>query len=575
MNHIIHSDIARGIKPAELVLKNAQIVNVFNQSIEIADIAIQDGIIVGIGDYSGTQEIDCSNQYVAPGFIDGHVHIESSMLTPSEFSKLVVPKGTTRVIADPHEIANVKGVKGLGFMLRSSLDTPLHVHIMIPSCVPATAFETAGASIDAEDIYNLHKREGILGLGEVMDYPGVIHGNKALLDKLSIMQDSIIDGHAPGVTNKDLNAYLLHHIKTDHECTTKAELDEKVSRGMYVHLREGSATRNVKALVPGITEKTSHRLLFCTDDKHPMDIVNEGHINYNVNLATSLGVDPLVAIQMATINIATCYQLSNVGAIAPGYVADLIVFDDVKNIQPTKVFIDGELVADHGTMLFETHKYDSIHVRDTVKFNMQDINLDLPLSSNRVKVMQLVENNVTTSQVIRDVTVKNGLYFNNPDDDILKIAVVERHHYTKNVGVGLLEGYGLKDGAIAMTIAHDSHNLIVVGDNDKDMLVAIKELRDHQGGITIVHDGHVIDTLPLEIAGIMTNEDYEVVQEKLHHLEQAALKLGVNTNVDDPFLTLAFMALPVIPDLKLTDKGLFDVVAFQPTTIEVNDDDVC
>jgi adenine deaminase len=574
MQDIRHSNIARGLEQADLVLKNATIVNVFDHSLEVADIAISDGLILGIGSYNGQTEVDCTNRYVAPGFIDGHVHIESSMLTPSEFSKLIIPKGTTRVIADPHEIANVKGVKGLGFMLKSSKDTCLNVHIMIPSCVPATEFETAGSSIDAEDIYNLHKREGILGLGEVMDYPSAIHANKAMMDKLAIMSDHVIDGHAPHVSGHDLNAYLIHHIRTDHECTTKEELDEKVKRGMYIHLREGSATKNVSSLVPGITPYNSHRLLFCTDDKHPMDIVKEGHINYNVNLAVSLGVDPITAIQMATINIANCYQLDYVGAIAPGYQADLIVFDDLNDIQPDLVYIKGDLVAKDGKVLFETHKFESIHVLDSVKFNMHDISLDLPLQSNKVKVMQLVINNVTTNQVIREVQTKAGYYVNNPADDILKIAVVERHHYTKHVGVGLLEGYGLKNGAIAMTIAHDSHNLIVVGDNDKDMYVAIKELRDSQGGITIVSDGHVIETLPLEIAGIMTNADFDVVEQKLHHMEQAALKLGVNPSVDDPFITLAFMALPVIPSLKLTDKGLFDVTTFQPTSIEVTNDDI-
>ncbi len=563
------SDIARGIKKADLVLKNCSIINVFSHEIEHSDIAIQNGLIVGIGSYQGETEIDVNGKYVAPGLIDGHVHIESSMLTPSEFSKLIIPFGTTRIIADPHEIANVKGVKGLGFMLKSSMDTPLKVHIMIPSCVPATAYETSGSTIDSEDIYSLKKREGILGLGEVMDYPSVIHAEKAMLDKLSIMETANIDGHSPGVTGNDLNAYLLHHIKTDHECTTIEELNEKVNRGMYIHLREGSATRNVKSLAKGVTAFNSHRLLFCTDDKHPMDIVSEGHINYNINIAINEGVDPITAIQMATINIATCYQLKQVGAIAPGYVADIIIFDDLQQIDPTHVFIDGLLVAKQKQVLFETHKFKNIHVTNSVNFNIENVKLDLPLQSDYVKVIQLIENNVTTKEVHRHVTVENGVYVNNTNDDILKIAVIERHHYTKNVGVGLLEGYGLKNGAIAMTIAHDSHNLVVVGDNDKDMLVAIKELHNIQGGITIVSDGKVIESLQLEIAGLMTNEDYSIVEEKLISMEKEALKLGVNHEVDDPFISLAFMSLPVIPSLKITDRGLFDVTSFKPTKIEV------
>jgi len=565
------SDIALGKRKADLVLKNCQIIDVFSHGIEKGDIAIQDGIIIGIGEYSGKKEIDVENKFVSPGLIDGHVHIESSMLAPSEFSKLIIPKGTTRVISDPHEIGNVKGVKGLGFMLKSSLDTPLHVHIMIPSCVPATSFETSGSTISSEDIYSLKNRQGILGLGEMMDYPGVINGEKSVLDKLDIMKDTNIDGHAPGVYGKDLNSYLLHRIKTDHECSTKEELEEKVRRGMYIHLRQGSATRNVKALSKGVTKHNSHRLLFCTDDKHPMDIVEEGHINYNLNLAIQEGVDPITAIQMATINIANCYQLKQVGGIAPGYIADLIVFDDLNHIEPSIVFINGKQVSKNGKVLFKTNKIENIHVINSVNVNVNEINLDLKLKNNHVKVMRLIENNVITKEVHRTVTVKDGLYVNDPNQDILKIAVVERHHYTKNVGVALMEGYGIKNGAVAMTIAHDSHNLVVVGDNDKDMMIAIQELKDIQGGITIAHNGTIVDSLQLEIAGLMTNQEFNQVKDKLIQMNKAARELGVNKKIDDPFLSLAFMSLPVIPDLKLTDKGLFDVKLFMPTKIEVSE----
>lgn len=571
MHNKLMSDIALGIKKADLVLKNCKIINVFSHCVEKNDIAIHNGIIVGIGSYNGAEEIDVHESFVSPGFIDGHVHIESSMLTPSEFSKLIIPRGTTRIIADPHEIANVKGVKGLGFMLKSSLDTPLNVHIMIPSCVPATSYETSGSTIDSEDIYSLRKREGILGLGEVMDYPGVINAEKSVMDKLTIMENYIIDGHAPNVYGKDLNAYLLKHIKTDHECTTKEELEEKVKRGMYIHLRQGSATRNVKELSKGITEYNSHRLMFCTDDKHPMDIVHEGHINFNINLAIQQGIDPITAIQMATINIANCYQLKQVGAIAPGYTADLVIFDDLNDIQPHKVYIKGVLVAEDDSVLFDTHKFENIHVKQSVNYNMGDINLDLHIKSQHVKVMRLIENNVITKEVHRIVQMKDGLYINDPTQDILKIAVVERHHYTKNIGIALMEGYGIKDGAVAMTIAHDSHNLVVVGDNDLDMLIAIQELKNIQGGITIVHNGKVINSLQLEIAGLMTNQEYKTVEQKLIEMNKVARELGVRKEIDDPFLSLAFMSLPVIPDLKLTDRGLFDVVKFGPTDIEVTE----
>jgi len=568
MHELNNHKIAKGLEKAELVLKNCQIINVFSKSIEQNDIAINDGMIVGIGQYEGVTEIDLKNQFVSPGFIDGHVHIESSMLTPSEFSKMIVPRGTTRVIADPHEITNVLGVKGMGFMLKSCLETPLKVHIMIPSCVPATAFETNGYAISNEDILSLRDREGILGLGEVMDYPSVINAEKSMTEKLLIMEGKIIDGHAPLVSGKDLNSYLLQHIKTDHECTNIDELTEKLNRGMYIHLREGSATRNVKALAKGVTKNNSHRLMFCTDDKHPNDIINEGHINYNINLAVKEGVDPITAIQMATINIATCYQLQNIGAIAPGYEADLIVFDDLNNIEPKKVFINGELVSENGDVLFETTKYANIHVVDSVKYNDDSINLDLKLKGNIVKVMQMIPNNVTTNKVIRTVTTENGLYVNNKKDDILKIAVVERHHYTKNIGLGLLEGYGISNSAIAMTIAHDSHNLICVGDNDDDMLLAIKKIKDIQGGVVIVSNGVVMEYLTLEIAGLMTNDDYHLVIDKLSKMEKIARGLGVNKDVDDPILSLAFVSLPVIPALKLTDMGLFDVNQFRLVDIE-------
>jgi adenine deaminase len=563
-----HSDIAMGNIPAEIVFKNAKIINVFTHSIEQADIAIEDGVILGVGTYSGKTEIDATDKFVAPGFIDGHIHIESSMLAPAEFSKLVIPFGTTRVIADPHEIANVCGVKGLGFMHRSSKSSPLKVHIMIPSCVPATPFEHTGASIDVEDIYNLHKREGILGLGEVMDYPGVIHGEETILDKIETMSDFIIDGHAPRVTGKELNSYLIHHIKTDHECSTVAEMHEKLSRGMYIHLRQGSATRNVRDLVKGITTYNSHRLMFCTDDKHPEDIMNEGHINYNINIAIEEGIDPITAIEMATINTATCYGLKNVGAIAPGYEADLVVFDKLEEIHPTMVFISGQLVSKENIPMFEVQKYINTNVLNTVKFNKNDIDLSLPLKSNTVKVIGFIKNNVTTKKLIRKISIKDGVYVNNKKDNILKMAVIERHHYTGNVGVGLIEGYGLSNGAIAMTISHDSHNIVVVGDNDKDMMLAIEQLRVVQGGITLVKDGVVLETLPLEIAGLMTSKPVEFIIDKLKKMKEFAWEMGVDRDIDDPFLSLAFMSLPVIPDMKLTDTGYFDVIEFKHTSVE-------
>lgn len=563
------SQIALGKQKADLVLKNCQIINVFTHEIETGDIAIAEGMIVGIGQYDGLVEKDIKGQFVSPGFIDGHVHVESSLLTPSEYSKLVIPKGTTTIIADAHEIGNVKGIKGVGFMWKSAQDTPLKVHFMIPSCVPATAYETSGATIDAHDIYFIKKREGILGLGELMDYPSVIHGEKHIMDKLSSIKGKIIDGHAPNVTGKELNAYLIRNVKTDHECTNVDEMNEKIRKGMYIHLREGSATKNVAALSSGVTPNNSHRLMFCTDDKHATDLVNEGHINYNIEKAIKHGVDPITAIQMATINTATCYKLDFTGGIAPGYVADLVVFDDINHINPSMTIIDGDIVYEDNSLTFTTSKLDDDSVLDSIKLNISDINLDLPLKSDHVRVIQLIENNVTTKEVHRDVTLENGHYINNPEDDILKIAVIERHHYTKNVGLALLEGYGLKNGAIATSIAHDSHNIICIGDNDQDMILAIQKLKEIQGGIVIVSKQKVINYLSLEIAGLMTNTAYETVENTLYEMKAQARQLGINKAVDDPFMTIAFMALPVIPEIKITDKGLFDVTSFNLVPLEV------
>ncbi|MCD6482132.1 MAG: adenine deaminase [Candidatus Izimaplasma sp.] len=562
-------EVARGDVLADLVLKNCKIINVFTSKIEQNDIAITDGIIVGIGSYKGVKEIDFNNRFVAPGFIDGHVHIESSMLTPPQFAKIIVPKGTTTIVADPHEIANVSGVEGIKYMIFSSIFGPLNVNIMIPSCVPATAFETSGAIISSNDINKIKDTKGVLGLGEVMNYPGVIFGDPEVHKKLEYMADFVKDGHAPSVTGKQLNAYKLSGIKTDHECTIVEELEEKVARGMYIHLREGSATRNVKVLSKGVTKENSRWLLFCTDDKHSEDIAKEGHINFNIKLAIENGVDPITAIQMATINTATCYHLDKIGAIAPGYNADLVVFDSLKEIDIDEVFIKGELVAKGNKALFDPVLYTNGYVTDTVNIkNSNKISFDIKLKNNKVKVIQLIPKNVTTTKVIREVTIENGIYKNDNSVDILKLAVVERHHQTGNVGLGLVEGYGLKNGAVAMTISHDSHNLIIIGDNDNDMKIAMKEIERIQGGITLVNNGKIIDSIRLEVAGLMTNTDVKEIEQKLNFMDKKAREMGVNKKVDDAFLSLAFMSLPVIPELKLTDKGLFDVTEFKLVSLE-------
>ena len=565
-------DVAQGVQNAELVLKNAQIINVFTGDIELSDIAIDQGMIVGIGDYQGNQTIDLNHAYVAPGCIDGHVHIESSMVTPPAFAKLVVPKGTTSVIADPHEIGNVSGVAGIEYMIESAKDIPLNVFIMAPSCVPATAFENAGAVITNDDIEALKQYPEVIGLGEVMDYVAVLEGDASIHQKINTMRPRPIDGHAPDIMDKALNAYISAGVQTDHECTQLESLKARVKRGMYVHLREGSATRNLKTLLNGITPMNHHRLLFCTDDKHPEDILKEGHINWNINVAIQAGINPIMAIRMATINTAQCYQLKQLGAVAPGYRADLIVFNALERIEPHLVFKDGMLVAKDQEALFEVKPKTSNAVLNTMHIDPNTIDLTLKLKQSKVHVIGLIENNITTKKLIREVTVKNGVYHNDPDQDILKLAVIERHQSTGNVGIGLVEGYGIKNGAIALSIAHDSHNIIVIGDDDDSMHLAIQTLYAMQGGIAVVNKNQVVGKLPLEISGIMTNQDPHDVSKIILSMTETIESMGLNQAIDDPFITLAFLSLPVIPELKLTDTGLFDVHQFKIIPVEASDE---
>ncbi|MDF1616068.1 adenine deaminase [Petrocella sp. FN5] len=561
--------IARGDQKAELVLKNCQVVNVLNGQIETGDIAIEKGRIVGVGEYEGIKEIDLNHKYVCPGFIDGHVHIESSMLTPSQFSRLVMPKGTTSIIADPHEIANVCGLNGIEYMLKASEKVPLDIYIMLPSCVPSTEFEVAGAVLLAKDLKKLKDHPRVIGLGEMMNYPGVIAGNSMVHEKIDMMSDRLIDGHAPEVTGKALNAYISAGVKTDHECTTKEEMLEKVGKGMYVHLREGSATRNLDELLKGVTPSNSRRLMFCSDDKQPIDIMNEGHMDHNVRRAIELGLSPITAIQMATLNIAECYSLKGKGAIAPGYEADLLILDNLEKVSIRQVYKKGILVATDHQPLFEAPQIEDESVLKTVKLeNIRAINLDLKIPTGIAKVIGLRERSIITDLVIRKVDTKNDLFIHNPKLDLLKLAVIERHKNSGNVGIGLVEGYGLKHGAVALTIAHDSHNVIVIGDNDADMRLAIEELKRCDGGMTICRDGVVIETLRLEVGGLMTNAPLEEVIAKIEKMDRLALDSGVSTKIE-PFLTLAFLALPVIPELKLTDQGLFDVTQFAFVKIDV------
>ncbi|MFW6285290.1 MAG: adenine deaminase [Bacillota bacterium] len=572
MNVTTKMAIASGKEKAETVFKNARLVNVFTGAIERCDIAVQDGMILGVGDYHGKKEHDLKGKYVAPGFIDGHVHIESSMVTPAQFGNIILPKGTTTVIADPHEIANIAGEDGIRYMLKSAKKTPLDVFMMVPSSVPATTFETSGATIDKETVERLRDVEGIHGLGEVMNYPDVVSGAEEIHAKIKAMEGLIIDGHAPGLSGYGLSAYVAAGVMTDHECFSHEALLERVQKGMYVHLREGSVTRNVEALLPAVNPHTSRRLLFCTDDKHPEDIAKEGHINYNVNLAIDYGIDPIEAIRMATLNAAECYGLKRHGAIAPNRYADFIVFSSLEAIEPIQVYKKGRLVAYNGRATCMPEPIIESTITKSVHIDASALDFRLKLNHESVKVIGLIENNITTTKEIRKVRVENGLYVNDPNQDILKLAVVERHKKTGNIGLGLVEGFGFKNGALAMTIAHDSHNLIVTGDTDEAMEKAVHALMKSQGGIALVDNEGKVTTLPLEVGGIMTTVRHESVAHTLESMKKTVRAMGLSSKIKDPFIQLAFLSLPVIPALKLTDKGLFDVDAFDHTRLEAGDD---
>lgn len=565
-------DLAAGRGKVELVLKNCKIVNVFSHEIGHGDIAIDSGKIIGVGDYKGHKEIDLEGKYVAPGLIDSHEHLESAMVTPAQMSRVVIPRGTTTIIADPHEIANVCGIKGIEFMMKSVAQTPLNAFFMMPSCVPATPFETSGAHLLAKDLEPWMKENNVLGIGELMDYPGVISGREDIIDKMMIAQDKIIDGHGPVIEGKELNAYMIGGVKTDHECSNVKEMKSRLDRGMYIAIREGSAARDLKTLIQGVTDATSRRCTLCTDDKNPEDILKEGHIDFSIRKAIELGCDPITAIQMATINTAECYHLRDIGAIAPGFDADLIILDDLKAFNVLQVYKKGIKVAEDNQALFDVTETDTSDVIETVNIKpVAKDDLKVKLSSDIVNVISVQPFSLVTERNIRKVNIDEEGYFEEHKYiDIIKMAVIERHHATGNIGLGLVENFKLKNGAIATTIGHDSHNLIVIGDNDDDMLKAIHAVESLEGGIAVVAGGEV-HTLQLRIAGLMSDQPMEFVAERLKYLLNIAYEdLGVNKHID-PFMTLSFLALPVIPDIKLTDKGLFDVVKFDFMEIEVKE----
>ena len=554
---------ARGYSKCDLVLRNARVVNVYSAEIENTDVAIFNGKIIGLGQsYKGSQEVDLKGMYLAPGFIDAHVHIESSMVEVPQFTRAVLPLGTTSVIADPHEIANVLGYEGIRYMMDSSKYNPLNVYFMLSSCVPSTPLETAGSELRAFDIFPFMRERWVLGLGEMMNYPGVLEANSDVLDKLKIVSEKRVDGHAPGLSGQDLNAYISAGVQSDHECTTVKEAEEKLRRGMYIMIREGSGTKNLKDLLPLVTPQNERRILFCTDDRHPNDILEEGHIDFMIRTAIKQGLDPITAIRLATLNTANYFGLQQLGGIAPGKTADLVAFEDFENLRAKQVYKNGVLSALDGIPVYDPPVRPPTTIRGSVNIKwLEGDEFTIPANGSICRVIGVVPNQIVTESLEMECKIQDGFVVHDLEKDIAKLFVVERHRATGNIGRGLVKGFGIKRGAMASSIGHDSHNIIVVGVNDSDIFKAVTTINKMGGGVAIVNDGTVLESLELPIAGLMSNKPLEFVSARTKSLNEAAKTLGITLN--DPLMTLAFMALPVIPSLKLTDRGLVDVAKFK------------
>lgn len=563
-------DSAAMRRKVDLVLKNAKIVNVFSHEILEGDLAIDNGKFIGIGNYEGVEEIDLSGKVVSPGLIDAHVHIESSSSTPIEFARAVLPKGTTTVVADPHEIANVLGLDGVKYMLEASKDLPLKCYFMLPSCVPATPFETSGAVLDSKELSKLMDHERILGLGELMNYPGVVAADSEIIKKVELAKNAgkFIDGHGPVIKNEELNAYSIVGIRSDHECTNAVEMLNQIRTGMYIAIREGSACKDLLHLIKGITPQNERRTVFCTDDRHPGDIMNIGHIDNNVRLAIQSGVDPITAIRMATLNTAECWNLRGKGAIAPGYDANFIIVDNLEEFNVLETYVDGEKITEDWYKDIVIPKEVTDLASNTI--NLPKISVDdlkIPLRSDKVNVIKIIPDQIVTEKVERVVTVKDGFF--ERTEDVLHFYVVERHKATGNIGKGFIEGFGINDGAIALTIAHDSHNIGIISTNEENALLALEEVERIGGGVVVVKEGKVIGSTPLSIAGLMSDDKMEDVSKNLRHMYHLTYdELGVDRSIKT-LMTQSFMALPVIPELKLTDLGLFDVLQFKHIDLEV------
>ncbi|HWX22645.1 MAG TPA: adenine deaminase [Candidatus Binatia bacterium] len=571
MRHLQHKlSIARGERAAELLFKHARLVNVLSGEIYLTDVAVDDGRVVGLGEYDANTVIDLEGAFLAPSLIDGHFHVESSMLTAREFARAVVPHGTGAVVIDPHEYANVLGLDGIRYVMESSKNLPVDFFIMLPSCVPATPFETAGARLTADDLRLMIADERIAGVAELMNYPGVYLGAESELAKIEAGKGKNIDGHAPGLRGRNLNAYVLAGVRSDHESTELEEAREKIRLGLHVLLREGSTERNLTTLAPLVNSHNAANCSFATDDKLAGDLVSEGHIDHCVRQAIRQGIPPITALQIATINTARHYRLRNFGAIAPRYWADFIVFDDLNNLVVRQTYKKGKLVADQGKYL-APQPAPVPPPRSTMNLRYQapddfEVRLDHPA---KIRVIEIVPNQIVTRQVIETPRTEHGLLFPDLERDLLKLVVVERHRATGNVGVGFVRGFKLKAGALGSTVAHDAHNVVVVGTNDDDITRAIEELESMQGGQVAVAGGAVKAALPLPIAGLVSDRPLDEVIERIAGLNTAARHLGCD--LEAPFMTLSFLSLSPIPELKLTDQGLIDAVNMRPTTLLVEE----
>ena len=551
---IIHT--AAGREPADLVLKNATYVNVFSNQLCTADIAVTEGLIVGMGDYSGKEEIDITGKIVCPGFIDAHIHLESALVSPSEFVRAVLPHGTTTVVTDPHEIANVMGTDGIEYMLQATEDLPVDVRFMLPSCVPATPLDESGAVLDYRAIDSFYDHPRVQGLAEMMNFPGIIGGDEQSVEKIVAAQahHKKIDGHAPDLQGNDLNAYIAAGVYSDHECHDLSDAMAKLERGQYIMIREGTAARNLEALAPLLCDQYADRCMFCTDDKHPSDLLEKGHIDYIIKGAIALGVDPITAIKVACHNAARYFLLNNRGAIAPGYLADFVIIDDFQSFQIEQVYKKGELMFRDGHLKdFPVPAIDPyLERRAADTFHLAHLTAEDFAEKRPRGILGMVPGEITTV----DAGYSDRI---DVEYDILKIAVVERHKNTHHIGIGYIQGYGLKRGAVATSVSHDSHNIIVVGTDEQQMADAVNRIVEIGGGITVMDAGKVLGEVRLDIAGIMSSDTLSAVNDALEDAKEKAFSIGVSHEID-PFMTLSFMALPVIPTLRLTTRGVFDVL---------------